>query len=108
MVSTTVAQAEVHSYDDVPNELEDVRETPADVGGGERAETSDDKPTADGVGGQSLPSAGAEQIVPTPSSPHHSSQPPPPVPTESPKFDHDQVSAANTGKVLKGRKNVPI
>ena len=65
-MSTTVAQAEVHSYDDVPNELEDVREAPSqEVGGGERAETSDDKPTADGVGGQSLPSAGAEQIVPT-------------------------------------------
>ena len=108
-MSTTVALAEVHSYDDVPNELEeDVKETPAEVGG-ERAETSDDKPTGDGAGSsQPLPSAGGEQIVATHGSPHHSSQPPPPVPTESPKFDHDQVSSANTGKVLKGHKNVPI
>ena len=97
-MSTTVAQAEVHSYDDVPNEFEDVKETPAV---GEREETSD-KPTGDGASSQ-LPSAGAEQIVPTPGSPHHSSQPPP-VPIESPKFDHDQVSTANTGRFL----NVPI
>ena len=106
-MSTTVALAEVHSYDDVPNELEDVKETPDEVGG-ERAETSDDKPTGDVASSSQPPSAGGELIVATHGSPHHSSQPPPPVPTESPKFDHDQVSSANTGKVLKGHKNVPI